>query len=162
VSDRPLLPSPEGASFAAACISTITHYEDFGYIRAALVYSPFHSRRQNLIPDNWNEDGGHVILEAHMKFDGDLVRQGIEAAFVRTREHFEAEPRRIRELTPGLIRVLEGWPAEAHPRFVTLFAELWAIAEAARVAYGEPGLRDEEIRDFLGHCFAYFNSFKHR
>lgn len=97
-----------------------------------------------------------------MEIEREFVDEGMTAAFARTRERFEVEPGRIAGLLPQVINVLEDWPAEAHPRFVALFVELWAIAETARMANGEPQLRRAEIRDFLGHCFAYFNSFKHR
>jgi len=97
-----------------------------------------------------------------MRVDEDAINRGVENAFQRTRQRFEINERRILDSQYRLVEVLESWPGEADPRFVTLFAELWAIAEVARLANGEPKLVNEEIRDFLGHCFAYFNSFKHK
>jgi len=97
-----------------------------------------------------------------MVIDNDSISQGLEAALQRTRDRFDVSRGRIDDAGPVLVRVLEAWPAEAHPRFVTLFVELWAIAVIARIANGEPPLTEPQIRDFLGHCSAYFNSFKHK
>ena len=97
-----------------------------------------------------------------MKVDDDAIRKGFEDAFQRTRVRFDVDLERIFDLQSRLVGVLESWPYEAHPRFVTLFAELWAIAEIARFANGEPRLTEEQIREFLGHSSVYFNSFKHK
>jgi len=101
-----------------------------------------------------------------MEIDRKSLDQGFRAAFERTRYHFETNlapeqfPRSIG--MPRLIGVLERWPVEAHPRFVTLFAELWAVAETARLANREPSLTEDEIYAFLDSSWAFFNSFKHK
>jgi hypothetical protein len=97
-----------------------------------------------------------------MRFEHDAISKGLDAAFERTKEHFDVNRRRIDEVQRPLMGVLESWPGEAHRRFVTLFAELWAIAAIARLANGEPALTEEQIRGFLDHSFDYFNSFKHK
>jgi hypothetical protein len=97
-----------------------------------------------------------------MRFEYDAISKGLDAAFERTKERFDVNRGQIDEVQRPLIGVLESWPGEAHRRFVTLFAELWAIAAIARLANGEPALTEEQIRDFLGHSFAYFNSLKHK
>lgn len=101
-----------------------------------------------------------------MKIDSKSLDQGFEAAFNRTKERFGTDAIRFQDPYPRrasrLLKVLESWPTEAHPRFVTLFAELWAVAETARLANGEPRLTEDEIRAFLGLSLNYFNSFKHK
>ena len=98
-----------------------------------------------------------------MKLNPSSIEEGLNAAFQRTRVHFREVTRgRLRELESPLMNVLSEWPIETHPRFVSLFVELWALAEAARLANKEPRLEEEEIRNFLGQTSKYFNSFIHK
>jgi hypothetical protein len=92
------------------------------------------------------------------------IDQAIEAACDRARGSFniDVEPKQLRALKPQVIAVFKNWPGEAHPRFVNLFVELWAIAQISRLANKEPGLKDEQVRAFLGQCADYFNCFIHR
>ena len=99
-----------------------------------------------------------------MKIDSQSISRGLEAALERTRERFGTsntipqDAPEVRRLT----RVLQNWPGDADPRFVSLFVELFAVAQIARVANNEPMLTDEEIFAFLAHSSAFFNSFLHK
>jgi hypothetical protein len=60
-----------------------------------------------------------------------------------------------------LAEALATWPEELSERFVTLFVENITVASIARFAYGDFPLKVEDIRGFLGHSAAIFNSFRH-
>jgi hypothetical protein len=97
-----------------------------------------------------------------MRFDPGLLDDGLTAANQRTKSYFKVAPEKLRDLDGPLRRALEEWPAAANPRFVTLFVELWAIAESARLVNEEPRLTENEIRAFLGHASTFLNSFIHK
>ena len=97
-----------------------------------------------------------------MVINGADINDGLGLAFQRTRSRFgDVGLDRVRDSMGPLIGALEAWPAEADGRFVRLFVELWAVAAIARLANAEAPLSQLHIRDFLGHCWVYFNSFKH-
>jgi hypothetical protein len=73
---------------------------------------------------------------------------------------FGERPSEEFELT--LRSVLHTWPAEASPRFVQLFAELSALAAAARKAADRSPLSEDEIRSFLAHSCVFFDSYRLR
>jgi hypothetical protein len=74
----------------------------------------------------------------------------------------QIDPKQLQDLKPQLMEVFKSWPGEAHPRFVSLFVELWAIAQFSRLANEEPLLTDRQIRTFLGHSMEFLNCFFHR
>lgn len=92
------------------------------------------------------------------------IDQAIEVAFERTRGQFkiEIEPKQLWTLKAQLVGVLRGWRGDAHPRFVILFVELWAIAQISRIANDEPTLTDKQMRVFLGQSMEFLNCFTHR
>lgn len=102
-----------------------------------------------------------------MQFEVLTLKDGIAAGLARGREAFPAFAGQLthafeESLGDSLWKVLMQWPVEAHPRFVFLFAELSAIAAVARAVNQEAPLSEDDLRSFLGHSFAFFNSFKHR
>jgi len=97
-----------------------------------------------------------------MKIDYDSVNRGFAAGIQRTTERFDIGPSFLPEFAPRLVAVLSKWENEAHPRFVALFAELWAVAEIARIGNNEPRLTEEDISSYLDHSSKFFNSFKHK
>ena len=97
-----------------------------------------------------------------MKIDFDSLNQGFAAGIQRTRGRFDIGPSFLPDFAPRLVTVLDKWENEADPRFAALFAELWTVAEIARIGNKEPRLSEEEISSYLDHTSSFFNSFKHK
>lgn len=98
-----------------------------------------------------------------MEIDKDAYLDGLRAGLRRVHAHFpDFAPRRIEEFEGPLRRVLQDSQIDAHPRFITLFVELWAVAEIARSVNQEPRLNEKQIQLFLDHTVEYINSFIHR
>jgi hypothetical protein len=100
-----------------------------------------------------------------MEFEDSTLRRGLEAGMARGCDAFStfvASGEHLSALENNLRIILRSWPTGAHPRFVRLFAELYAIAAVARAANNEVPLSEDDLRSFLGHAFVFFNSFKHR
>ena len=98
-----------------------------------------------------------------MKFDTSDVEKGLSDGVNRAKLHLEMSlpSEDFSRLKSKLTSVLSAYPIELNKRFVTLFAELAAIAETSRLNYKEPLLKEEELGSFLKHSAAFFNSFTH-
>jgi hypothetical protein len=89
------------------------------------------------------------------------VQAGVERAL-----RYGLEPRDflIDETVRPLTYVISSWPEELNERFLVLFVENVIVAAIARSIYSErfPTFEVDELRAFLAHSAAFFNSFKHR
>ncbi|TAK96498.1 MAG: hypothetical protein EPO07_14460 [Verrucomicrobia bacterium] len=91
------------------------------------------------------------------------IKNGIQAGLTRSLPHFRGKIDRQPDYLYSLLEnALRSWPEDSQDRFVNLFAELTTIAAVARVANQEPQLTMDDVRAFLGHSIAFFNSFTHK
>lgn len=99
-------------------------------------------------------------------FDIPYIEEGVQAGIERaSRYGLEASAEVIDNTVRMLLHVIEGWPSELNERFLILFVENTTVAAIARsVHYPEPfpPLGEDDLRAFLAHSAAFFNSFKHR
>ena len=98
-----------------------------------------------------------------MKFDASDLEKGLSSGMSRAKLYLERNlpSEDFSKLNSKLASVLSAYPLELNRRFVTLFAELAAVAETSRLNYKEPLLKEEELDSFLRHAAAFFNSFTH-
>jgi hypothetical protein len=98
-----------------------------------------------------------------MEIDKLAYLAGLKAGFDRVQAHFpEFFYKTFDELDRPLKQVLQKSNINPHPRFITLFVELWAVAEVARVFNGEPRLNEQQIEIFLNRTAEFINSFTHK
>jgi hypothetical protein len=74
----------------------------------------------------------------------------------------EFDTEAVTEQLSALDQVLRSWTAERTDRFVHLVAHNFAVAAAARIAYDEAPLTEDELRSYLDTAAGFFNSWSHR
>jgi uncharacterized protein YceH (UPF0502 family) len=74
----------------------------------------------------------------------------------------EFDTEALTEQAGTLHQVLSSWTGDQTDRFVHLLAHNFAVAAAARIAYEEPPLTEDELRSYLDTAAGFFNSWSHR
>ncbi len=98
-----------------------------------------------------------------MKFDVLDLKKGLSNGIDRASFYLEKKlsVEDSSNLNTKLAIVFNAYPSELNARFITFFTELVTIAETSRLNYQEPFLEKEELKSFLEHSAAFFNSFTH-
>lgn len=99
-----------------------------------------------------------------MNYDIEDVTKGVADGITRAGIHYQTDSFQIKintDVVGTIDKVLLNWSDDLHPRFVRLFSELVALAQATRHANNEALLVEDELMRFLCQAAWFFNSFKH-
>jgi len=91
----------------------------------------------------------------------DPVSEGMHAGFSIASEHFALEFSQLEQAESRLREVINLLDKSSSGRFIFLFSQMVAIAEASRIANDEPALEYDQIKEYLQESVSFFNSWRH-
>lgn len=91
----------------------------------------------------------------------DPISEGMRAGFAAASEHFTLEFSQLEQAESLLREAFSSLEESSNDRFIILFSQMVAIAEASRIANDEPALEYDQIENYLHKSINFFNSWRH-